>query len=51
MIFEIDQDDRNMAVLKLGEVVEVLPGEHKARVVFDDDDSIVSDPLPIVVFN
>ncbi|WP_289171590.1 phage baseplate assembly protein V [uncultured Parasutterella sp.] len=51
MIFENDQNDRNMAVLKLGEVVEVLPDQCKARVVFDEDDSIVSDPLPIVIPN
>lgn len=51
MIFENDQNDRNMAVLKLGEVVEVLPDQCKARVVFDEDDSVVSDPLPIVIPN
>ncbi|GAB1826813.1 phage baseplate assembly protein V [Turicimonas sp. TL08] len=51
MIFDTEQNDRCMAVMKLGEVVEVQPAQCKARVVFDDDDSVVSDLLPIVIPN
>ena len=51
MIFDNEQNDRSMAVMRLGEIVEVQPEQHKARVVFDDDDSLVSDLLPIIVPN
>lgn len=45
------EDDKNYVIFKLGEVVEVLPEKCAARVVFDDDDGLVSDPLPIVIPN
>lgn len=51
MILNNEENDRCMAVLKLGTVVEVMPSALKATVVFDDDDSVLSKPLPIVLLN
>lgn len=51
-IFQDDSDPgRSYAIAKIGEVSAVDPATCTARVVFDDDESLVSSPLQIIQFN